>query len=104
MTSGAPEGWVARPERELGANRAAMRKARTTAEEKRASLRLAFEGRIAADTNLVVLGSVAREAMTAGREAVVLNERLEHALRTSGDAAPSHLAPKPGIANPPTSA
>jgi len=38
------EGWVARLERELGANWTAIRKAQITTEEKRASLRLAFEG------------------------------------------------------------
>ena len=99
MTSGAPEGWDARLERVLGAYRAPMRKARARTEEKRASVRLAFEGRIAADTNLVVFGSVAREGMTPRREAIVLNERLEHALRTSGGAAlaMSHVRPESRI-------
>jgi len=56
ISSGATQGWVARLERELDANWAAMRKARITSEEKRESLRRAFEGKIAADTSLVDSG------------------------------------------------
>jgi|SRR5579862_845503 len=45
-----------------------IRKARLTTREKRNSLWSAFEGKIAADTSLVVFGSVAREEMTSGSD------------------------------------
>jgi predicted nucleotidyltransferase len=92
ITSGDPEGWVARLERELGANWTAMRKARTTTEEKRASLRLAFEGRIAADTSLVVFGSVAREEMTSGSD-------FDWILLVDGQAQPEHAEQRHAIAS-----
>ena len=83
MASGSAEGWVARLERELGANWTAMRKARITTEEKRTSLRRAFEGKIAADTSLVVFGSIAREETTSVSDA-------DWILLVDGQAQPEH--------------
>ena len=60
--------WIDRLEQQLGANWTAIRKARRETEQKRATLKDAFEGKIASDTNLVVFGSIAREEMTSGSD------------------------------------
>jgi predicted nucleotidyltransferase len=91
-SNGASEGWVARIERELGANWTAMRKARITSDEKRESLRRAFEGKIAADTSLVVFGSIAREEMTSVSDA-------DWILLVDGQAQPEHSEQRHAIAS-----
>jgi hypothetical protein len=53
------ERWVDRLERELGATWTAIRKARTTTNQRCVNLRLAFEEKIAPDTSLVLFGSIA---------------------------------------------
>jgi predicted nucleotidyltransferase len=83
---------VARLERELGANWTAMRKARVTTEERRASLRRAFEGKIAADTSLVLFGSIAREEMTSVGDA-------DWILLVDGQAQPEHSEQRHTIAS-----
>jgi predicted nucleotidyltransferase len=52
-------------------------------EEKRESLRRAFEGKIAPDTSLVVFGSIAREEMTSVSDA-------DWILLVDGQAQPEH--------------
>lgn len=88
---GTPERWVDRLERQLGANWAAIRKARATTEQKRAILGAAFEERIAPDTSLVVFGSIAREEMTSGSDS-------DWILLVDGQAVPEHADQKHAIA------
>jgi len=79
-----PDGrWVDSLEREMGATWPAIRKARTTTEEKRSILRAAFKGKIAADTSLVVFGSIAREEFTSGSDS-------DWMLLVDGQAYPEH--------------
>jgi predicted nucleotidyltransferase len=92
MASPHAEGWMDRLERELGANWTALRKARTTTEEKRASLLRAFEGKIAADTSLVVFGSIAREETTSVSDA-------DWILLVDGQAQPEHSEQRHVIAS-----
>jgi predicted nucleotidyltransferase len=92
ISGGAAAGWVARLERELGADWTAIRKARVTTEERRASLRRAFEGKIAADTSLVAFGSIAREEMTSDSDA-------DWILLVDGQAQPEHSEQRNTIAS-----
>jgi predicted nucleotidyltransferase len=86
-----PERWVDRLEHELGADWAAIRKARLTTEQKRATLFTAFEEKIAPDTSLVVFGSIAREEMTS-------NSDSDWILLVDGQAIPEHGDQKHAIA------
>ncbi len=88
----APKGWVARLERELGADWTAIRKARATTEERRATLRRAFDGKIAADTGLVMFGSIARGEMTSVSDA-------DWILLVDGQAQPEHSQQRHAIAS-----
>ncbi|MGO4883564.1 MAG: DUF294 nucleotidyltransferase-like domain-containing protein [Bryobacteraceae bacterium] len=92
MISPSAEGWVARLERELGANWTAIRKARITTGARRAGPRSAFEGKIAADTSLVVFGSIAREEMTSVSDA-------DWILLVDGQAQPEHGEQRHSIAS-----
>jgi predicted nucleotidyltransferase len=83
--------WVDSLEREMGATWPAIRKARTTTEEKRSILRAAFEGRIATDTSLVVFGSIAREEFTSGSDS-------DWMLLVDGQAYPEHADQRHTIA------
>jgi hypothetical protein len=85
------ERWVDRLERELGATWTAIRRARTTTEDKRKSLQHAFEEKIAPDTSLVVFGSIAREEMTSGSDS-------DWVLLVDGQAQPEHGEQKHTIA------
>lgn len=78
-------------EQQLGADWAAIRKARATTTGKRSELREAFEDKIPPDTTLVVFGSIAREEVTSGSDsdwillvdgqAVPEHSKLQHAIR-----------------------
>ena len=79
-----PNTWVSRLEHQLGANWGALRKARVTTNANRDKLRDTFEGDIAPDTTLVLLGSIAREEMTSGSD-------TDWMLLVDGQAVPQHL-------------
>lgn len=75
--------WVDFLEKQLGANWAAIRKARALTFEKRSTLQKAFEEQISPDTTLVVFGSIARLEMTSRSD-------TDWILLVDGQAIPEH--------------
>jgi hypothetical protein len=78
-------------ERSLGREWNAVRRARETTADKRATLQYAFQGNIPRDTSVVLFGSIAREEMTSGSDA-------DWILLVDGQAFPEHEDQKRDIA------